>query len=334
MKTTRTWPLAALLLPAACAGPDRGKEKTLAATEERAVSYLAAEVPRWPRENRCFSCHNSGDGARALYAARAAGVEVPDEALAATSTWLRDPGSWNADPRYRDYGDPEFTSLQFASALIAGTAARAVAGRAAVERAGEIAAKGQLPDGSWRGGSEGTVGSPTAYSQHLATYAGARILAAAGAEHDAARERAVAWLRERAPANVHQAAVLLLGASPQGDFPGEERLAECLALIRQGASPGGGWGAYANAAPEAFDTALVLLGLARLKARVAAGTRAEDRERAAEIAPWIESGREFLRRTQRADGSWQETTRPPGAESYALRISTTAWAVIALLATR
>src|SRR6266853_1906685 len=26
-----------------------------------AVEYLVVEVPRWARENHCFSCHNNGD---------------------------------------------------------------------------------------------------------------------------------------------------------------------------------------------------------------------------------------------------------------------------------
>jgi hypothetical protein len=35
--------------------------------EERALVYLAREVPRWSVENKCHSCHNNGDAARALY---------------------------------------------------------------------------------------------------------------------------------------------------------------------------------------------------------------------------------------------------------------------------
>ena len=48
----------------------------------------------------------------------------------------------------------------------------------------------------------------------------------------------------------------------------------------------------------------------------------------------IARGRAFLIARQQADGSWPETTRPSGAESYAQRISTTGWATLALLATR
>jgi hypothetical protein len=38
-------------------------------------------------------------------------------------------------------------------------------------------------------------------------------------------------------------------------------------------------------------------------------------------------------RQQLADGSWPETTRPAGQSSYAQRISTTAWALLALFET-
>ena len=60
--------------------------------EYRALAYLAREVPRWARENKCYSCHNNGDAARALYKAVRLGEPVPREALQDTSRWLRRPG--------------------------------------------------------------------------------------------------------------------------------------------------------------------------------------------------------------------------------------------------
>ena len=39
--------------------------------EAHAIGFLAAEVPKWKRDNGCYSCHNNGDAARALCAARA-----------------------------------------------------------------------------------------------------------------------------------------------------------------------------------------------------------------------------------------------------------------------
>jgi len=42
-------------------------------------------------------------------------------------------------------------------------------------------------------------------------------------------------------------------------------------------------------------------------------------------------GRAWLVGRQQAEGGWAETTRPAGSQSYAQHISTTAWALLALL---
>ena len=47
----------------------------------------------------------------------------------------------------------------------------------------------------------------------------------------------------------------------------------------------------------------------------------------------IARGRSFLIAEQLDDGSWTETTRPAGNVSYAQRISTTGWGLMALIAT-
>jgi hypothetical protein len=61
--------------------------------------------------------------------------------------------------------------------------------------------------------------------------------------------------------------------------------------------------------------------------------RAEPSFTAATLAGAIAKGRAYLIREQLADGSWNETTRPAGQTSYAQRISTTGWALLALIAT-
>lgn len=48
----------------------------LSAEGREAVAYLEREVPKWKRENGCYSCHNNGDGLRGLLAARRAGFAV------------------------------------------------------------------------------------------------------------------------------------------------------------------------------------------------------------------------------------------------------------------
>jgi hypothetical protein len=89
---------------------------------------------------------------------------------------------------------------------------------------------------------------------------------------------------------------------------------EALDLIRRSEARGGGFGPYPETPPEAFDTALVLLAMPA------------DRE-------LIDRGRAYLASTQLEDGSWPATTRPSGGDSYAQTLSTTAWALRALLAT-
>jgi hypothetical protein len=112
---------------------------------------------------------------------------------------------------------------------------------------------------------------------------------------------------------------LLLGLPSQvaGDL---DQRRSCLALLRKGQGPDGGWGPYVNAPAEVFDTALALLALSGWP----------DRN---EVEPMLERGRAYLLANQSQDGSWPETTRPTGGESYAQRLSTTGWAILALLAT-
>src|SRR6185503_8375447 len=62
--------------------------------ELHAVDFLKREVPAWSRDNHCFSCHNNGDGARALYAASQEGHRIPSRVLKETTAWLARPDRW------------------------------------------------------------------------------------------------------------------------------------------------------------------------------------------------------------------------------------------------
>jgi squalene cyclase len=100
-------------------------------------------------------------------------------------------------------------------------------------------------------------------------------------------------------------------------------------VLRRGQATDGGWGPHTNSPPEPFDTAVAVLALTSIDdalARPSYGGAARGTA--------IAHGRQFLIQRQLPDGSWPETTRPAGQESYAQRISTTAWATLALIATR
>jgi hypothetical protein len=78
-----------------------------------------------------------------------------------------------------------------------------------------------------------------------------------------------------------------------------------------------------------FDTALVLLALTPLRRDPMLAAPAFSNDQLAEA---IARGRAHLIAQQAPDGSWIETTRPSKQESYAQRISTTGWALLALMA--
>jgi len=55
---------------------------------ERAIEFLVTQVPAWPREKQCFSCHHQGDGERALSSAPVQGWALPAETLDSSQQWL------------------------------------------------------------------------------------------------------------------------------------------------------------------------------------------------------------------------------------------------------
>ncbi len=284
----------------------------------KALAYLAAEVPAWSAEHKCFSCHNNGDAARALYRAVGLGRKVAPEATAATDAWLGGVARWEAEGGKGPVGDRRLARVQFAAALASAVEAGRVEDRGALGLAAEVLVADQAADGSWGGDDQGVVGSPATHGRPLATWLAAGALRAAGdpTKYRGPIDRANAWLNGVEPANVPAASVLLLALGVEGD-PGSK--AKALDLLAQAQGSDGGWGPFRASAPEAFDTALALLALDRRRGE-------------AGVLDRIARGRAYLVASQSEDGSWAETTRPGGRESYAQRVSTTAWATLALLA--
>lgn len=310
------------LLTSGCSIAAAGEGPDTAAPEARALAYLAREVPRWPVENACFSCHNNGDAARALYQAAALGEPVPAAALAATTRWLEQPERWDHNGGEGPFSDKLLARIQFTAAIADAIDSGRSKDRKALLRAADMVAGDQGGDGSWRVDAEGNVGSPATYGPCLATVMARRSLLAADPKRFAAAiDRADRWLRRAPLASVLDAAAVLLGLGTADDPGAVAQRGRCLDLIRKGEASRGGWGPYLNAPAEPFDAAVVLIALARCD-------DFPDRSK------MIRRGRAFLIAVQRPDGSWPETTRPPDGESYAQRLSTTGWALQALLATR
>ncbi len=283
----------------------------------RAIAYLSTEITTWNQEHTCFSCHHSGDAIRALMAARRRGFPVDSQEIGRTIAWLRQPQGWAKNGPDGEFNDRRLASLQFSAALAAAESERESGHRPLLD-AGKLLTRDIQADGSWPSEQVGTIGSPITYGPFLAAVQARNVLRQAGLPRFAAEvDRTNQWLREAKPKSVLNAAAVLWGlAGDQHDDAAATRR-RCLDLIRAGQSRDGGWGPYVTAATEPFDTAVVMLAL---DATGATGTQA-----------MIRGGRDFLVTRQLPDGSWPETTRPADRESYAHRVSTTAWCLQALL---
>lgn len=286
------------------------------------MAFLAVEVPQWSKTNHCFSCHNNGDAARALYAARELGFEVPTGALADTTDWLTHPEAWEDNGGDENFRDKALARVQFAAALCAAVETGAVKDRKPLLTAAESLLPLQGDDGSWATSAQRTLGSPATYGPALATYQARRTLRAADPQRFArAITDADRWFRRNPPKTVLDAAAMLLALGNSDDPAACAQRQRCLEVIRRGQAKNGGWGPYINSSPEPFDTAVVLLALREV-------------QDAHTFTQMLRRGHGYLAASQLPDGSWLETTRPAGAESYAQRISTAGWATLALLATR
>jgi hypothetical protein len=303
-----------------------GTETVPPTPENKAIAFLSREVPRWSEENRCYSCHNNGDAARALYTAMRHKRVTPPEAVADTTAWLSQPNRWDHNGGQGPFSDKVLARLQFAAALVDAARCGRAANGQALTRAAELIVENRRPDGSWQVEPAGTVGSPATWGNTLATYFGVRTLRVVDPRRWRTEiEQSERWLAAVPVRTVPDAAAVLfeLADNPKSGSSADVRTRreECVALLKKGQSSDGGWGPFTNSPPEVFDTALALLALAPLSADE-------------EIRGMIRKGRAFLTGAQIEDGSWPETTRPTGAVSYAQRLSTTGWATLALLATR
>ncbi|MCA9184955.1 MAG: hypothetical protein KDA99_05025 [Planctomycetales bacterium] len=300
-------------------GADELNRDALDRTITKAIAYLQREVTAWPQQNDCFSCHNNGDGARALIHATTHGWPVPSDTLAATVGWLNEPDAWTRKNEALPLDDTDLALYQFTATAQAAAVAGIPVKRASLLTACRSLAALQTEEGSWPAAKNALVGNPTTYGTPLATTLVTRCLQQTDARTFAAPvSQARSWMRQQRPRNILNAAALLGYCAEETDAEWKELQEHCRELILAGQHDDGGWGPFANVGSEPFDTAIVLLAFNLSNNRDSLGTVSA-------------RARDYLASTQNKDGSWPETTRPANGESYAQRISTTAWCLTALL---
>lgn len=303
---------AAATTAAAASAQSAGSDAAIA----RGVKYLSVEVPKWRAGHRCYSCHNNGDAARALLVASAKGFEI-GASLDDTLRFLRQPERWHQNKTAGGFDDKPLARVQFAAAL-AVAHAQGRATRPTLERAAGLLIADQRSDGSWTLDQSQRTASPATYGTIIATWSARAALGASGLRAAVpAIEKADAWIRGLKPQNVIDCAATILALDRGADPAAQQLRGECVSILRKGQSPDGGWGPDVTAAPQVFDTAMAVLAFSAL-----------ERD---DLKESIATGKAYLVSQQQSDGSWPETTRPAGQHSYAQRISTTGWALLALL---
>jgi hypothetical protein len=258
---------------------------------EKALQFIAAEVASWEKDNHCYSCHNNGDGARALMMAG----HRPD---AGTLAWFDSPQQWDQKTKSPGSSDLKLARMQFfVAAAAAKRAGFSIKDQALIE-AERLVLADQGADGCWIVDTGELAGGPVTWGTSLATALVVKSLSEGQGE---TKQRAVQCIQQRQNDFVVDLAALVM--TTPTDTATRKRL-----LDAQGSD--GGWGVRARRPAEVFDTAIALLALEGKNQRASA----------------------FLSARQLENGSWPETTRPTGAQSYAHAISTSAWATMALLA--
>jgi hypothetical protein len=287
--------------------------------EQRAVDYVATEVPRWPVENNCFSCHNNGDGARALLLAHRMKQPLPPQVLEKTADWLQKPDEWGKSGT-TGLGDEKLARIQFGAALVDAVDVGVVANKMLVTRAADLLLPHQETDGSWQVDAQSASPSAVTYGPVLATFMARRTLERAGDERFLEPiARADKWLLQADIRTTVNAAAVVLAFENRKDPAFKARQEQALAGLSDAQNTDGGWGAYPKTPSEPFETAMALLALS-----------VSERPEAERIV----RGRAFLVAVQLEDGGWPAERQSATGGTYARHMSTSAWATQALLATK
>lgn len=268
----------------------------------KAIEYLKKELPK----------EANGDAARALLVAASKGYDV-GTSLDRTLEILKQPATWDLPKAPGGVDSKALARLQFTSALaLAERTGKAPA--ATLEAAAKLLVADQKTDGSWQLDPSDTLGSPLTYGPILATWSARSSLIASGIQPDFfSVVQADRWIRGVKPETVRDAASTMLALEQSSDVMAENLRRDCLSILRQGQSAQtGGWG------PQVFETALAVLALGSLQSepRLARSAYTVD-----ELTATIANGKRYLVSQQQPDGSWPDPQQ----------VSTTAWALLALL---
>jgi hypothetical protein len=329
------WPVVVVLgasppAPAAEAlpGPDKVQE-----TVKRSVGYLEKEGLAWKAERKCASCHHVPYMIWALNEARFKGYPVNEKALTEVTAWTFAPGD-PAKVFLQRKPDPKAPTkkvvpLAALTMFLAVESNRALDGptRAGLRRLVPLLLAEQADEGTWSLPDGGRP--PLVADKEVLTTWTYLALSAPGADdqadasREAAREKAVKWLKATPAGVTHQTWVLRLLLQQRLGKPRQE-MEPTVKRLRALQNADGGWSQAKEMASDAFATGQTLYALSL------AGVPGDD--------PAIRRGQAFLVKSQKPDGSWAMTSRPskPGDKGSKnldpITFAGTGWGTVGLVA--
>lgn len=316
-----------LFATVAAAVPAPNRDASAAITS--GLAYMDEYGANWMESRKCASCHHLIQTVWVFSEAKAAGFKIDDKFLTEVSAFVtaRDnraklfPAPDDKRPEAQQLSGGAVYSL-FALAALEKPTADAVALRA---KAVKHILERQDKDGAWAT----TRMQPIVDDKPSAAALIALSLASSKLEGDTAAAAKVAWTKslkmlneQKGDAAELQFHVLKLWLQVKG---GDAGVAASIKRILELQNADAGWSQAKDMPSDAWATGQTLYVLSL------AGRKADD--------PAIRKGREFLLKTQLADGSWLMKSRPKGPENKSAKnlepitYASTAWALLGLIRT-
>lgn len=298
----------------------------VASTIDRGLAFLAKDSLAWKKEHNCVSCHHGALVAWALRDAKQHGIPVDEPVLAEMTKWTAESGSGKTGIP-RPPGIPKALNAKavwFSLALQSDRKPDETV-QAGLKLLLATVKEDQTDSGAWASWPETRppiFGNSDESMTVLATLA---LLPAAQAGDEsaiAARDKGVRWLVETKTDDDPQSVAMRLVLWNRLNRPPEE-LAPLIQRIHERQREDGGWSQATGRESDAWATGQALYALS------VSGLKSTDAT--------IASGRQFLTKTQREDGSWPMMSRPTKSDGeyakgqVAITGAGAAWAVIGLV---
>jgi ankyrin repeat protein len=266
----------------------------------RGVALLERSSGSFFSNGGCGACHAQNVTDIAVGAARKRGIPVSDVAAAQRAAGASNTFAATATRLYERFDGPSIDILLY---TLAGFAAAGQPDDRATDALVFNIATQQRRDGRWYGG--GIPRPPIEDGDFTRTALAIRALTAYAPpgrlpEMQERVTRATAWLRAAKPITAEDRAFRLLGLTwGSADAAVRREAAADMVALQQ---KDGGWSQRAELATDAYATGLTLYAL---------------KESGSDVpAPAVERAVQYLRSTQRADGSWYVRSRSAKFQPY------------------